>query len=210
MLRFLTGEELSTYPALQDSMFRDRARQFRDRLQWQVRVDEQGWERDEYDPLNPVYVIWQMPDGLHGGSMRFLPTTGPTMVNDHFSHLAAGMKFSHPRLWECTRFCVSERAPNMVSSALMLGAAQLGCALGLRRAIGVFDARMVRIYRRLGWEPVVLGSQGEGAERISLGFWEFSDQIRRHLARRVGIAPELVEGWYRADRAQGDPLAQTR
>jgi hypothetical protein len=28
-------------------------------------------------------VIWQRPDGLHGGSMRFLPTTGRCMTHEH-------------------------------------------------------------------------------------------------------------------------------
>ena len=33
--------------------------------------------------LNPLYVIWEIPDGSHGGSMRFLPTSGRTMVHEH-------------------------------------------------------------------------------------------------------------------------------
>ena len=57
MLRYLRGSELSRYPELQSSMFRDRAAQFRDRLGWEVTVDERGWERDQYDALDPLYVI---------------------------------------------------------------------------------------------------------------------------------------------------------
>lgn len=57
MLRYLTAEGLSAFPRLRDSMFEDRARQFRDRLNWSVSVDERGWERDEYDSLCPLYVI---------------------------------------------------------------------------------------------------------------------------------------------------------
>ena len=57
MLRFLTAEELGHYPLLRDTMFADRATQFRERLGWAVSVDRNGWERDEYDALNPTYVI---------------------------------------------------------------------------------------------------------------------------------------------------------
>ncbi len=85
MLQFSHGEELDHYPRLRDTMFTDRATQFRKRLGWAVDVDGQGWERDDYDGLNPTYVIWQTPEGRHGGSMRFLPTLGRTMVNEHFS-----------------------------------------------------------------------------------------------------------------------------
>ena len=36
-------------------MFRDRARQFHDRLGWAVKLDQRGREQDEYDQLDPLY-----------------------------------------------------------------------------------------------------------------------------------------------------------
>ena len=80
MLRYLYANELGNFPILRDSMFRDRADQFSRRLNWDVSVSSSGEERDEYDGLNPLYIIWQKQNGYHGGSMRFLPTLGPTMV----------------------------------------------------------------------------------------------------------------------------------
>ncbi|EET49177.1 acyl-homoserine-lactone synthase [Thalassobium sp. R2A62] len=71
MLRYLYADDLNAYPRLRDSTFRDRATQFHDRLGWDVQVDDGGLERDQYDDLSPLYVIWERPDGLHGGSMRF-------------------------------------------------------------------------------------------------------------------------------------------
>ena len=54
--------------------------------------------------------------------MRFLPTTGDTMVNDHFCHLTGGVRIASPLIWECTRFCLAPEAPTGGSSAaLMLG-----------------------------------------------------------------------------------------
>ena len=82
----------------------------------------------------------------------------------------------------------------------MLGGAQLGVGLDLARAVGVFDARMVRIYRLLGWQPVVLGTTGDGAEAISVGMWEFSEEIRQRMARKAGIAPEMAQHWFDAAR----------
>ena len=46
-------------------MFRDRASQFKTRLKWQVDVDENGFERDEYDALNPLYLILENNLGRH-------------------------------------------------------------------------------------------------------------------------------------------------
>ncbi len=87
MLRYLYADQLHQRPKLRDTMFRDRADQFKARLGWDVTIDENGYERDAYDDLNPLYVIWEQADGTHGGSMRFLPTTGRTMVNEHFTDI---------------------------------------------------------------------------------------------------------------------------
>ena len=199
MLRYLTGEQLSAFPRLQSSMFEDRARQFRDRLNWAVNVDARGWEHDEYDAMNPLYVIWQRADGRHGGSMRFMPTEGPTMLNDHFRHLTGGRRIVHPRVWECTRFCLAAETETNAAAVLMLGGAELGVGLGLTRAVGIFDARMVRIYRHLGWEPDVLGTTGHGRDAISLGFWRFSEDVRLRMAAKTGIAAATSREWFLAD-----------
>ena len=81
---------MKAHERLAAEMFRDRADQFKIRLNWEVNVDAHGFERDEYNDLNPLYVIWENADGTHVGSMRFLPTVGRVMVNDHFSHLLGG------------------------------------------------------------------------------------------------------------------------
>ena len=201
MLRYLYADELVSYPKLRDTMFRDRADQFKGRLGWDVHVNRMGEERDEYDLMNPLYVIWQQADGSHGGSMRFLPTTGRTMVNDHFQDLSDGVKIESPLIWECTRFCLGANASARVSGALMLGGLELGLGHHLTHAVGVFDHRMVRVYRRLGWGPTVMGSSGQGRDAISVGFWEFSADIRHNLLQRTGIGKEVSQHWY--DRAFG-------
>ncbi|HHS94793.1 MAG TPA: autoinducer synthase, partial [Rhodobacterales bacterium] len=110
MLRYVYGHDLGQFPHLAHSMFTDRAAQFKTRLGWDVQVNAAGEERDQYDDLDPLYVIWQREDGLHGGSMRFLPTTGRTMVNEHFAFLNDGAPITSPLIWECTRFCLSPKA----------------------------------------------------------------------------------------------------
>ena len=151
--------------------------------------------------MNPLYVIWQRADGSHGGSMRFLPTTAPCMVNDHFTHLTDGVTISHPLIWECTRFCLAPEAEGRVAAGLMLGGAELGQGFHLSDAVGVFDARMVRIYGRLGWAPTVLGTSGTGRDAVSVGLWEMSERTRLAMARKAGLSPALSRHWF--DRAFG-------
>ena len=61
MLRYVYADELHKFPKLAEGMFRDRADQFKTRLGWDVHVNEKGEERDQYDDLNPLYVIWEEP-----------------------------------------------------------------------------------------------------------------------------------------------------
>ena len=201
MLRYIYGHDLHLFPELAAGMFRDRADQFRTRLGWDVSVDAQGEERDSYDALDPLYVVWEEPDGRHGGSMRLLPTTGPVMVNDIFGHLTGGAPICSPLIWECTRFCLSRRAGAHVAAALMLGGGDVMTGFGVKHFAGVFDARMVRIYRMIGACPEVLGRAGQGRAQISVGLWSFSEQARRKVAVRAGISPETSQQWF--DRAFG-------
>ena len=205
MLRYIYGHDLHHHADLARAMFRDRAAQFRDRLGWAVTVDDNGEERDRYDALNPLYVIWQRADGGHGGSMRFLPTTGPVMVNDVFGHLTGGAPVQSPAIWECTRFCLAPDADSGVAAALMLGGGEIMRNFQVRHFVGVFDARMVRIYRAIGSSPDILGSEGEGRDRISVGLWAFSDDARARVAARAGIDPAQSQAWF--DAAFGDPRA---
>ena len=201
MIRYLYADDLGAYPRLASSMFTDRAAQFHGRLGWDVIVDPQGFERDAYDRENPLYVIWEEPDGRHGGSMRFLPTTGPTMVNDHFRHLTDDVRIASPFIWECTRFCLAPGAGPRVSAALMLAGLELGLRMNLSHAVGVFDRHMVRVYRALGWAPIVLGSK----DGISVGLWAFDAERRARLLSRAGVSADVARFW--VQRSLGDDRA---
>lgn len=197
MLRFIYASDLPAHPALAASMFHDRADQFARRLKWEVTVDQNGEERDQYDALNPLYVIWQRADGLHGGSMRLLPTTGRTMLAEHFAHLCPDGPINDPDIWECTRFCLAPGASPHVAAALMLAGGEVLRGLALRQYVGVFDARMTRIYKFIGSSPRVIGASGQGRDRISAGLWHLSQADRQRVARRARLSPDIAELWFR-------------
>jgi len=199
MIRYLYGDQLARLPELHATMFRDRAALFSRRLGWPVTVDAEGFERDEFDALNPLYVIWQNELGQHGGSLRLLPTTGPTMANSVFTSLSDRLPISSPLIWEVTRFCVSDRQQGgiRISAALMLAALELGRGFHLEHALGVFDARMLRLYRRLGWTPDVIGTQGQGAARLCVGLWDFNAAPIVSLQQRACVDAATATLWFR-------------
>ena len=196
MLRYIYADQLADLPRLAETMFQDRAAQFHTRLSWDVKVDDTGAERDEYDGLNPLYIIWERPDGTHGGSLRMLPTTGQTMMNDHFLDLTDGVRIESPLIWECTRFCLAPGGSSNLSALLMLGVLELGLNNHLEHIAGIFDARMVRIYARAGWGPTILGTSGEGREAVSVGLWPCEARFRSRLLAKASVSSELSSYWY--------------
>ena len=197
MLRYIYGDDLFRFPRLRDTMFSDRADQFKNRLKWAVTVDEKGWERDEYDDLNPLYVIWQKPDGTHGGSMRFLPTVGETMVNDHFAHLTGGVRIESPLIWECTRFCLAPGADRRVSAALTVAAGEIMEEFHLEHFVGVFDPRMERIYALMGLNPDVIGRAGAGRDAVGVGLWAMHAEMFEPTLERAGFTRETSKKWFK-------------
>ena len=83
------------YEGLLNQMFRLRARVFHDRLRWKVQVID-GMERDRYDREDPVYILYtdEMQQRLIG-SLRLLPTTGPTLVADYFADTVPDLSLIH-------------------------------------------------------------------------------------------------------------------
>ncbi|WP_308916037.1 acyl-homoserine-lactone synthase [Jannaschia sp. LMIT008] len=208
MIRYIYASQLDAHAELAAEMFRDRAAQFRDRMGWDVTVDDLGWETDQYDAIDPLYVIAEDEDGHHAGSVRFLPTTGRTMLGEIFPHLMGGAPIRSPLIWECTRFCLSPKAAYGkdgagVAQKLLLGGLQLGLEMGCTHSLGVFDRPMVRVYRRLGWSPEVLGSQ----DGISAGIWELSEGVADHFCGALGIDRAEAKGWLDASLSTLTPAA---
>ncbi len=151
---------------LTDQMFRLRARVFRDRLKWDVEVKD-GKERDKYDNEAPVYIIYADEISRRvKGSLRLLPTTGPTVLGDIFADtLPDAVALSAPTIWECTRFCVEEgggerpHREELISSGILIAAlGDVAIKAGIEAVLGNFDSTMLRLYRRIGCEVEVLGA----------------------------------------------------
>lgn len=177
------------YGNLLDKMFRQRARFFHDRLKWDVQVTD-GKERDRYDDEGPVYIIYT--DDLRGGvkgSLRLLPTTGPTLAADVFSDtLPDAVHLSAPSIWECSRFCLDENILAsgievivFASRVLIAALGDVAMGAGIESIIGNFDASKLRLYRRIGCEVEILGSTSRYGSPVYLGVHHISETIVRSV-----------------------------
>lgn len=66
-----------------DQQHQLRAKVFSDRLDWDVCVRE-GRERDQYDDLDPSYIVDLSDAQEVAGCARLLPASGPTMLEEAF------------------------------------------------------------------------------------------------------------------------------
>lgn len=190
MIRILRAEDEPKFPALFESMFRHRAEQFHGRLGWDVQVDGKGCEIDQYEQLNPLYLIVEDDSGNHCGSLRFLPTTGRTMLNDHFRHITGGIAIHGQHVWECTRFCVARGAKPYTSRMVFLASMELGLSLGVEYFAGVFSKRMLGVYKRIGWVPKVIGCEETQNDILCVGLWRVS-QARKTCVMTDGASANI-------------------
>lgn len=198
MIKVVNAADLYRRPLLAASMFKDRAAQFKYRLGWDaVKLDDLGLEFDDYDTLNPIYVMVEDENGEHCGSGRMMPTTGRTMIAEHFSDLTGGVPISSPLIWEITRLCVSPRLDKADPFARRVPAALLyaGCDLALRSGVAfcvaVFFKPMLRVFRSAGFEPEVIGSRPSPEGEIMAGLWEITRESTDRLAERAGVDPTV-------------------
>lgn len=209
MLVVIQRHNAHDYPHLLDQMFRLRARVFQEKLNWDVVVTA-GLECDRYDDEDPVYVLICDEEATQvRGSLRLLPTTGPTLLSEVFGEtLPDPALLTAPSIWECTRFCVDDRLlkgePRAAlvheSGVLFAGLGEVALANGIRTVLGNFDAGMYRLYRRAGVEVEILGSAPVNGQAIYLGSFPVSEEIlhrvktrldnpERQLARAAGRRP---------------------
>jgi len=166
-------------------LFSLRRRVFQQRLDWQVAVTGE-FEIDIYDALNPIYLVLVSDGAEVLGGVRFLPTTGPTMLSETFRTLLGGHE--PPRsdsVIESSRFCVdterlgalTDKGLSHATYVLFAGMIEWAKAMGQKAIVTVTDVRMERLLRRAGWPLERLGnSQKIGTTTAVAGYLSVSDK----------------------------------
>jgi N-acyl-L-homoserine lactone synthetase len=162
MIIVVDGINRHRYSRILDEMFALRARVFGRRLGWDVEIND-GKEVDQFDALDPAYVIGLNDDRRVVSCVRALQTTGPHMLWDVFSDLLDGEPpLRSATLWESTRFCVDTEAlergtsRNSVSYAtceLMAASLEYARDSGISDIVTVIDPVMNRVLRRSDCAP---------------------------------------------------------
>src|SRR5215469_16040477 len=83
-----------------------RHRIFVEQLGWKLPSADEGFERDQYDRDDTVYVVAHDDSGSICGCARLLPTTRPYLLQELFPFLLADgvAPPESPLVWELSRF----------------------------------------------------------------------------------------------------------
>ena len=196
MIYMIESHQFGEFTRELADMHRLRYRVFKERLNWDVTVSG-DMEIDEYDALQPIYLLHCTAHGAVQGCVRLLPTTGPNMLRDSFPALLGGEPApADPRIWESSRFsldidAMAEKTPTGLSQStfeIVAGMLEFGIERDLTSIVTVTDVRIERILRRLGvpWRRIHT-PQRIGNSLAVAGFASISAQVLDHVRAAGGL-----------------------
>lgn len=174
-----------------------RAKVFQLRLHWDVAVFESK-EIDAFDQLDAHYLVALDANDEVVGMVRFLSTSGPTMLSEVFPYLLTSSGPPPPGLVEASRFCVdTERfkgrdAAHQVTQSLFAGMIEWALRQNIPALAAVVDLKMERLLRRAGW-PLLRSSPPHPMGKV-IGVAGFLS-VREETFEKIRPKGYLFETW---------------
>lgn len=201
MFLLIQPYQYDRYAGLLEQSFRLRKRIFHDYLGWQVDVHH-GLERDAYDGLGAVYLVWCDKDAHHlYGTVRLMPTTGSTLLHDVFGRTLPAKDLVSPATWEGTRMCLDvdllrasqpTLSPSRAFGFLLLALFECAFAHGIKTLVSNYEPPMERVYRRAGLIVEELGrADGYGRLPVCCGVFAVSNETLNQMRTVLRVAQPL-------------------
>ncbi|CAN1355935.1 acyl-homoserine-lactone synthase [Bradyrhizobium sp. BR13661] len=201
MIQLITASSYGEFSDTLVAMHRLRHRVFKQRMAWEVQTSG-DMEIDNFDALHPDYLIQIGENGQVQGSVRLLPTLGPTMLCDTFPALLEGQPApSSSLVWESSRFAVDvpvdapkgDHGITRAAYELFAGMVEFGLSRQLTDIVTVTDVRMERILRRAGWPLRRIGNPATIGNTVAVaGYLEISTDILANLRKAGGLSMPVL------------------
>jgi acyl homoserine lactone synthase len=188
----IQGRDRAQFAREIESMQQLRSSSFVKRLVWSME-DGESRESDEFDELDTLYVL-SLKQRSVVGCLRVLPTTGATLLKTKYAELfETSVCISSPLIMEFSHFAVASGAPDGVTERyvcrttvdLAISMCEILCEAGIQKCIALFDERLFRIYRRIGWAPEVVAHSRD--LRASVGLWSVTREASERMRELHGI-----------------------
>lgn len=79
-----------------------------------------------------------------------------------------------------------------ISSELVIGLCQFAISAGVEQIIGLYEAHMARVYRRIGWSPRPLAFARADVGKLVVGVWDVSHAAIDAMRIRAEMNQEKV------------------
>ncbi len=201
MIQLITPSSYGQFSDTLVEMHRLRHRVFKLRMAWDVQTSG-DMEIDGFDALHPNYLIQVSESGLVHGSVRLLPTLGPTMLRDAFPELLKGQPApATPLIWESSRFAIDvaadapkgDRGITRAAYELFAGMVEFGLSRQLTDIVTVTDVRMERILRRAGWPLRRIGDPFAIGNTLALaGYLDISRETLARLRKAADFSRPVL------------------
>jgi len=94
--------------ALED-MFEMRYRAAVQEMGWRIDGEETGYDKDEFDYIDTVYVLYFNPDGSVGACGRLNPSMRSHLLSEVFSDMCVDGVPKSQNIWEYSRYLVERK-----------------------------------------------------------------------------------------------------
>jgi N-acyl-L-homoserine lactone synthetase len=184
-------------------MHRLRARVFKDMLQWDVHVDANGLEIDNFDMPEAVYLLALDDERRVVGSWRLLSSTGSTMIRDVWPQYLESLPMpSTDAVWEVSRFSIipSASSPEEKARQTQTIIAEMFCALtetciaaDILDIYSLYNERFAKVLKRIHCQPYKMSASIpiDGVDNKTAGFRMDAEMLQR-VRQATGIRQNLV------------------
>ncbi len=186
-------------------MYRMRALIFKERMGWDVNVDMQGLETDDFDIDVAIYLLSVDDQKKVNGSWRIIPTSHMTMIEKIWPDFLKDVEMKKsPLCWEMSRFGIlSDQSQSVKESINSFNntTAELFCALtelcihcGIEEIYTLYNKKIAKLLRLLDCHPVqVSEARPVNGEETYVGRFIPDSVMLSKLKEATAVSGSLVD-----------------
>lgn len=200
MIYAIDARNRANYENQIEQMFLMRHRIYVERRKWKDLARPDKRELDQFDNQNATYLLGIDELGEIYAGLRLLPTTGPHLMRDVFSHAVTwGNVPTSPKIYEFTRYFVGRKCAGKTSrqtaGELLCAMFEFGLARGLTHISLLCDSFFLPHMLECDWSVRPLGPPLEYPEGQCVAvLFEVSEAAIKgtQAARSLGRGPFLA------------------
>jgi len=197
MIHIVTRENRASFRSELSEMHRQRKRVFVDQMGWRLDCED-GFEIDEFDSADAIYLLHEDAQGQLRASARMLPTEAPHLLGTVFPDLCPGGVPCGPDIWESTRFCpspeiVDSGARRQLLGVMIAGMIEAALLFGVNHITFVAGGALRPVALKAGWEARALGPiMRRNGDRIAACIAEATPDGLRRVRAQHGLPQPLT------------------